>query len=166
MIGLTVFTFIRVRFLGDDFVEKLQKKPKWFVYLEMALLGIVSPLCSCSTIPVFVSFGALGVATGALFVFLITSPMVQEASLTLLLTEFGIPVAIVYVILGVLAGVIVGIIISRAKDSDLFNESVLAQREHRQSKTQPATSSCCDTSKPATSSCCVYTVIYYTWCRA
>ncbi len=154
MIGLTVFTFIRVRFLGNDFAEKLQKKPKWLVYLGMALLGIISPFCSCSTIPVFVSFSALGVPTGALFVFLITSPMVQEASLILLLTEFGIPVAIVYVLLGVLAGMIVGTIISRAKDSDLFNESVLAKRENRQSKVQPITVFCCDNVKPSISSCC------------
>ncbi len=151
--GLTIFTFIRVRFLGDDFAEKLQKKPKWIIYLGMAFLGIVSPFCSCSTIPVFVSFAALGVPTGALFVFLVTSPMVQEASLILLLTEFGIPVAIVYVILGVLAGVIVGTMISRAKDSDLFNESVLAQRKIKQVKVE---STCCgsaEVSKPSTSCC-------------
>ncbi len=159
MLGLTVFTFIRVRFLGEDFAEKLQKKPKWLVYLGMALLGVVSPFCSCSTIPVFVSFAALGVPTGALFVFLITSPMVQEASLILLLTEFGIPVAAIYIVLGVLAGIIVGTIISRAKDSELFNESVLEQREHREAKQSnccsesQTTSSCCDEGH-ATSSCC------------
>ncbi len=152
MLGLTIFTFIRVRFLDEDFAQKLQEKPKWLVYLGMALLGAVSPFCSCSTIPVFVSFAALGVPTGALFVFLVTSPMVQEASLILLLTEFGLPVAIVYVILGILAGVTVGYIISKAKDSDLFNESVLAKREHR--KSIETTNTACCTNETSLTKCC------------
>lgn len=144
MIGLIFFTYMRVRFLGEDFADKLNKKPKIVVYLGMALLGIVSPFCSCSTIPVFISFAALGIPTGALFVFLITSPMVQEASLLLLLSNFGVPVALLYVGLGVLTGVIAGLLISRAKDSELFNAGTLNKRT--------GTTSCC--SDTVSTSCC------------
>ncbi len=150
MIGLIFFTYMRVRYLGNDFADKLNKKPKIVVYLGMALLGIVSPFCSCSTIPVFISFSALGIPTGALFVFLITSPMVQEASLLLLLSNFGVPVALLYVGLGVLTGVVAGSLIAMAKDSDLFNAGTLAKRN---GNSIAAAASCCG-DDASTTSCC------------
>lgn len=153
MIGLIVFTFIRVKYLGEDFAENLNKKPKIITYLGMALLGVVSPFCSCSTIPVFISFSTLGIPTGALFVYLITSPMVQETSFLLLLTEFGVKIAFVYVILGIVSGIIAGLILSRAKDSDLFTNSTLAKRtNYSLNGVEPATSCCGDVD--TSTSCC------------
>lgn len=149
MFALIIFTFIRVKFLGEDFAQKLNKQPKFIVYLGMALLGIISPFCSCSTIPVFISFSALGIPTGALFVFLITSPMVQETSLMLLLTQFGIPVAITYVLLGTMTGILAGLILSKASDSELFNDNILSKRNNS-SFVNVETSSCCE----ETISCC------------
>lgn len=157
MIGLIFFTYMRVRYLGDDFANKLNQKPKVVVYLGMALLGIVSPFCSCSTIPVFISFATLGIPTGALFVFLITSPMVQEASLLLLLSNFGVPVALLYVGLGVLTGVVAGLLISRTKDSDLFNAGTLAKRDVTVDTSccgdDTAGTPCCGDDTSATSCC-------------
>lgn len=154
MIGLVFFTFMRVKYLGEDFANNLNKKPKIIVYLGMALLGIVSPFCSCSTIPVFISFAALGIPTGALFVFLITSPMVQEASLLLLLSNFGVPVALIYVTLGVLTGIITGMLLSLAKDSSLFNAATMAKRNGSDSIT-PVASSCCSSNETTDeTSCC------------
>lgn len=154
--SITIFTFIRVKYLGDDFAERLNKKPKIVIYLGMALLGIVSPFCSCSTIPVFTSFSTLGIPTGALFVFLITSPMVQETSLILLLTHFGVPIALIYVILGVTTGVLAGLLISRAKDSDLFTENIASKRSQDNSidSSNNNTTSCCSSSEINTTSCC------------
>lgn len=149
--SLILFTFIRVKYLGDEFAQRLKGKPKTVVYLGMALLGIVSPFCSCSTIPVFISFSALGIPTGALFVFLITSPMVQETSLMLLLTQFGVPVAITYVILGTLTGIVAGLLLSRGKDSDLFHENILSKRAMNDFDIGFDTSCCGDTSP---TSCC------------
>ena len=131
-LGIFAFTFIRVKFLNDDLVRKLESKPKVFVYLGMALLGIISPFCSCSTIPVFVSFAALGVPTGALFVFLITSPLVQETSIIILLAEFGVSVTALYILFGVVSGIIIGIILSAAKDKDLFTAEVMEKREQKE----------------------------------
>lgn len=154
--GLTFFTFIRLKYLDENFVEKLNKKPKIIVYLGMALLGVVSPFCSCSTIPVFVSFSSLGIPTGALFVYLITSPMVQEASFLLLLTQFGLPIAIIYVLLGITAGVISGIFISRVNDNELFNEDILNKRNISNISCCGGSSSCCDSddNNIKSSSCC------------
>ena len=150
--GIFIFTFIRVKFLNDDLVRKLETKPKVVVYLGMALLGIISPFCSCSTIPVFVSFSALGVPTGALFVYLFVSPLVQETSIILLLAEFGIPVTLLYITFGVLSGIIIGILLSRAKDKDLFTSAVLEKRQ----TTQLAQEDCCGCCSEKTTSapCC------------
>lgn len=159
--SLILFTFIRVKYLDEAFAEKLSQKPKVIVYLGMAFLGIVSPFCSCSTIPVFISFSALGIPTGALFVFLITSPMVQETSLMLLLTQFGIPVAILYVILGTITGIIAGLLLSRGKDHDIFHENIMSKRLQKissQALTTDSPSCCSNTSQETdSSSCCANT---------
>ncbi len=65
-----------------------------------ALLGTVTPFCSCSSIPLFIGFTSAGLPLGVTFSFLISSPMVDLGSLVLLMSIFGWKVAIVYVLLG------------------------------------------------------------------
>ncbi|MGN1157425.1 MAG: permease, partial [Agathobacter sp.] len=65
-----------------------------------ALLGTVTPFCSCSSIPLFIGFTSAGLPLGVTFSFLISSPMVDLGSLVLLMSIFGAKVAIVYVVLG------------------------------------------------------------------
>ena len=76
-----------------------------------ALLGTVTPFCSCSSIPLFIGFSSAGLPLGVTFSFLISSPMVDLSSLVLLTSIFGIKIAIVYVILGLIIAVIGGTII-------------------------------------------------------
>lgn len=71
-----------------------------------ALLGTVTPFCSCSSIPLFIGFTSAGLPLGVTFSFLISSPMVDLGSLVLLMSIFGWKVAIVYVILGLVIEVI------------------------------------------------------------
>ncbi len=78
-----------------------------------ALLGILTPFCSCSSIPIFVGFVSAGLPLGATFSFLISSPMIDLASLMLLMSFFGTKIAIVYVAVGVVVAVIGGILINR-----------------------------------------------------
>lgn len=158
LVGITFFTFIRLKYLDESFAEKLNKQPKAIVYLGMALLGVVSPFCSCSTIPVFISFSTLGIPTGALFVYLITSPMVQEASFLLLLTQFGLPITIIYVVLGILAGIISGIFISKVDDREIFNQDIINKRSGNNvvnsDNDNKEVSLCCGDSDKEVSSCC------------
>lgn len=65
-----------------------------------ALLGTVTPFCSCSSIPLFIGFTSAGLPLGVTFSFLISSPMVDLGSLVLLMSIFGVKVAVAYVILG------------------------------------------------------------------
>lgn len=78
-----------------------------------ALLGTVTPFCSCSSIPLFIGFTSAGLPLGATFSFLISSPMVDLGSLLLLMSIFGWKVAIVYVVLGLVIAVAGGSLIER-----------------------------------------------------
>lgn len=78
-----------------------------------ALLGTVTPFCSCSSIPLFMGFTSAGLPLGVTFSFLISSPMVDLGSLILLMSIFGAKVAIMYVVLGLVIAVIGGSIIEQ-----------------------------------------------------
>lgn len=78
-----------------------------------ALLGTVTPFCSCSSIPLFIGFTGAGLPLGVTFSFLISSPMVDLGSLILLMSIFGAKVAIVYVIVGLVIAVAGGTLIEK-----------------------------------------------------
>ena len=79
--------------------------------LVAALLGTVTPFCSCSSIPIFIGFTSAGLPLGVTFSFLISSPMVDLGSLVLLMSIFGIRVAAAYVLVGLVLAVIGGTLI-------------------------------------------------------
>lgn len=78
-----------------------------------ALLGTVTPFCSCSSIPLFMGFTGAGLPIGVTFSFLISSPMVDLGSLVLLMSIFGAKVAVIYVLLGLLIAVAGGTLIEK-----------------------------------------------------
>ncbi len=78
-----------------------------------ALLGTVTPFCSCSSIPLFIGFTSAGLPLGVTFSFLISSPMVDLGSLVLLMSIFGWKVAIVYVVIGLVLAVLGGTLIEK-----------------------------------------------------
>ena len=78
-----------------------------------ALLGTVTPFCSCSSIPLFIGFTGAGLPLGVTFSFLISSPMVDLGSLVLLMSIFGIKVAVLYVLLGLVIAVVGGTVIEK-----------------------------------------------------
>ena len=83
-----------------------------------ALLGTVTPFCSCSSIPIFMGFTSAGLPLGVTFSFLISSPMVDLGSLVLLVSIFGIKIAVAYVVLGLVIAVIGGTVIDKLHMED------------------------------------------------
>ncbi|MBE5835131.1 MAG: permease [Butyrivibrio sp.] len=83
-----------------------------------ALLGTVTPFCSCSSIPIFMGFTSAGLPLGVTFSFLISSPMVDMASLVLLMSIFGVRIAIVYVVMGLVIAVAGGTLIEKLHMED------------------------------------------------
>ncbi len=89
-----------------------------------ALLGTVTPFCSCSSIPLFMGFTGAGLPLGVTFSFLISSPMVDLGSLVLLMSIFGAKVAVVYVFVGLVVAVAGGTIIERMHMEDQVEDFI------------------------------------------
>lgn len=89
-----------------------------------ALLGTVTPFCSCSSIPLFIGFTSAGLPLGVTFSFLISSPMVDLGSLVLLMSIFGWKVAVAYVILGLVIAVVGGTLIEKLHLEDQVQDYI------------------------------------------
>lgn len=108
-----IISYIQSFFPPERSKKILGKFNGFWANIIAALLGTVTPFCSCSSIPLFIGFTSAGLPVGVTFSFLISSPMVDLGSLVLLMSIFGSKVAIVYVIFGLIIAVIGGIIIQK-----------------------------------------------------
>jgi uncharacterized membrane protein YraQ (UPF0718 family) len=93
----------------------LSHKKEFIGNILAALLGIVTPFCSCSAVPLFIGFVEAGVPLGVTFSFLISSPMVNEVAVVLLWGLFGWKIAAIYMAAGLLVAIIAGLMIGRLK---------------------------------------------------
>ncbi len=89
-----------------------------------SVLGIVTPFCSCSAIPLFLGFVQAGVPLGVTFSFLVASPMINEVALVLLVGLFGWKIALIYIFSGLLIAIFSGIVIGRMKVENLVESFV------------------------------------------
>ena len=106
-----------------------------FEYLVASLFGVVTPFCSCSSVPLFIGFVRGGIPLGVTFAFLITSPLVNEVAVGLFIGLFGIRVTMIYVASGVLLGTVTGMILGRLKLERFLTpwvKEILAQAEREE----------------------------------
>lgn len=98
-------------------VRDILTKRNWYGldYLLAAVLGVITPFCSCSSIPLFIGFLSAGIPLGITFAFLISSPLVNEASLYLFPAIFGLKVTILYNVVGIIIAVMGGMLIQKLK---------------------------------------------------
>lgn len=96
--------------------------------LIAALLGTVTPFCSCSSIPLFIGFTSAGLPLGVTFSFLISSPMVDLGSLVLLMSIFGAKIAVLYVIIGLVIAVAGGTLIEKLRLENQVEEFIRSAR--------------------------------------
>ena len=102
----------------------LSRKNKYVGNVLASLLGIITPFCSCSAIPLFLGFVQAGVPLGTTFSFLIASPMINEVALVLLLGLFGWKIALIYIISGLIIAIVSGIVIGHLKVENLVEPFV------------------------------------------
>ncbi|RDY61486.1 permease [Flagellimonas nanhaiensis] len=123
-VKILILLFVVIFFMGIvnsyfpiDRVKNYLSRNKLFglEYLMASLFGIVTPFCSCSSVPLFIGFVRGGIPLGVTFSFLITSPLVNEVAIGLFVGLFGVKTTIIYVISGVLLGTISGIILQSLK---------------------------------------------------
>jgi len=110
-----VVAIIRSSFPPEKTKRILSHKREYVGNVLAALLGIVTPFCSCSAVPLFIGFVESGVPLGVTFSFLISSPMVNEVALIMLWGLFGWKIALIYIGSGLLVAIVAGIIIGRLK---------------------------------------------------
>ncbi len=116
---LTVIIFsvsvIRSYFPPERTKKILSHKKEFIGNILAALLGIVTPFCSCSAVPLFIGFIEAGVPLGVTFSFLISSPMVNEVAVVLLWGLFGWKIAAIYLGTGLLVAIVAGLTIGKLK---------------------------------------------------
>ncbi|PIV37499.1 permease [Candidatus Roizmanbacteria bacterium CG02_land_8_20_14_3_00_36_15] len=102
-------------FFPMEKVRDMLLKRRWFGldYVLAALLGIITPFCSCSSIPLFIGFVGAGIPLGITFAFLISSPLVNESSLYLFPAMFGLKVTLLYNLVGITIAILGGILIQK-----------------------------------------------------
>jgi uncharacterized membrane protein YraQ (UPF0718 family) len=110
-----VVAIIRSSFPPERTKRILSHKREYIGNTLAALLGIVTPFCSCSAVPLFIGFVESGVPLGVTFSFLISSPMVNEVALIMLWGLFGWKIALIYIGTGLLVAISAGIIIGKLK---------------------------------------------------
>lgn len=128
MLSVIIFIVSVIRsFFPPERTKKLLGEGKARGFLGnvfAALLGIVTPFCSCSAVPVFIGFVEAGIPLGVTFSFLISSPMVNEIALVMLWGLFGWQIALLYIATGVTVAIISGIIIGKLKMEKYVEEYV------------------------------------------
>ena len=115
LIVINYFMALTRYYFPMEKVRDMLLKRRWFGldYLFAALLGVVTPFCSCSSIPLFIGFVGAGIPLGVTFAFLIASPLVNESSLYLFPAMFGMKVTIIYNIVGILIAMVGGFLIQK-----------------------------------------------------
>ena len=114
--------------------RKILTKKRWFGlnYLMAATLGIVTPFCSCSSIPLFIGFLGAGIPLGVTFAFLISSPLINESSLYLFPALFGWKVTLLYNLFGLAIAVLGGMLIQKMSMEKYVIPELLKFRSRRE----------------------------------
>jgi hypothetical protein len=106
---------IRTYFSPEKTRKALEGKPLFAGNVMASVLGIVTPFCSCSAIPLFLGFVEAGIPLGVTFSFLIAAPMINEVALVLLIGMFGWKVALIYILTGLSIAILAGFILEKLK---------------------------------------------------
>jgi len=121
-IKILILLFVVIFFMGiiNSYfpVEKVRNylsrnKLYGLEFLMASLFGVVTPFCSCSSVPLFIGFVRGGIPLGVTFAFLVTSPLVNEVAIGLFAGLFGMKITVIYIVSGVLLGMTAGMILSR-----------------------------------------------------
>jgi len=131
-----IFGFAVIRsFLPPEKIKKfLSTKYEFGGNILASLIGIVTPFCSCSAVPLFIGFVEAGVPLGVTFSYLIAAPMINEVAAVLLLGLFGWKIAAIYVVSGVVISIIVGFILGKMKLEHLVQDYVWKIKSNKELK--------------------------------
>lgn len=123
LMAVIIFAVSVIRsFISPARIKKiLAGNNKYTGHVLAGLLGIITPFCSCSAVPLFLGFVNAGVPLGVTFTFLVASPMINEIALVMLFGMFGAKIAAIYIVSGLLIAIVSGYIIGYLKVENLVN---------------------------------------------
>jgi uncharacterized membrane protein YraQ (UPF0718 family) len=125
MIVIIFIVSIIRSFLPPEKIRKILSGDKKYSGNVLAsLLGIITPFCTCSAIPLFLGFLEAGVPLGTTFSFLVASPMINEVALVLLFGLFGWKISVLYIVSGLIIAILSGIVIGKLKVENLVEEFI------------------------------------------
>jgi len=130
---ILLFTMISVigllrTFISQNKIKSWVTKQKILGNIYASFFGIITPFCSCSSIPIFIGFIKTGIPLGVSFSFLITSPLINEYLMVLMFGFFGWKITLAYIISGMTIGVVTGAILGKMKLEKHLEEDIASQR--------------------------------------
>ncbi len=113
-------------YLPTEKIRDFLTKRNWYGldYLLASFFGVITPFCSCSSIPLFVGFLSAGIPLGVTLAFLITSPLVNEASIAIFAGIFGLKITFLYILAGVAVGIVGGFVLNKMKLDEEIDEAI------------------------------------------
>ena len=127
LLAVMIFAIGVIRtWLPEDRLKKWMGRGGLWGNFVAALFGAITPFCSCSSIPIFISLLKAGVPLGVTFSFLITSPIINEYLVILMVGEFGLPVTVAYVGSGLLIGTLAGAVLGKLKLEKHLEHDIIA----------------------------------------
>ena len=132
---IAIIGFIRTYVSQEKIRDWLASKHKLVGHFAASIFGAITPFCSCSSIPLFLSFLKAGVPLGITFSFIITSPIINEYLVVLMFGFFGFKITIFYVVFGILIGVVSGVVLGALKLEGLLEKDLMgSDYEYREVK--------------------------------
>lgn len=138
---ILLLLFVMIFFIGvlrtyvsKEKIKKKLGKEGFLKYITASGFGVITPFCSCSSIPLFMSFIEAGVPLGVSFSFLATSPLVNEFVIALMLGLFGWKITIMYIIAGMTIGIVSGIVIDKLKLEKYLNSDIVSRSNEKDVK--------------------------------
>ena len=120
-----IIALIRASLNVERVRDYLAKNNKYLGYLMGATFGAITPFCSCSSIPVFLGFTSAGIPVGITMSFLLTSPLINEVAVLLLLSLVGLEITIIYVLVGMAIGIAGGVFLDLIRAEQLLQPFAL-----------------------------------------
>ncbi|QED23256.1 permease [Candidatus Deianiraea vastatrix] len=126
---MIVVSYFRHQIDFEKMAKYLEKKSKFMAYFLASFLGAVTPFCSCSSISIFIGFMQAKIPFGIAMSFLITSPLINEVAVALLLPVFGFKITLIYILTGFGVGILGGILMQRFYNKDHIAQDILERRD-------------------------------------
>lgn len=134
LVMVAIVGFLRTYLPQDKIKRWIAKMPSFLGYFTASVFGAITPFCSCSSIPLFFSFLRLGIPLGVTFSFLVTSPMINEYLVVMMLSFFGWKITLAYVLSGMLIGIASGFVLGRMGLEKYIEQDMLANAKFRDCK--------------------------------